>query len=95
MLYMPIDGEVVAQELGVEKMVPTAQTLEVWGEAQMLALAFWEAVVQEERISGGFRALARGNALALGGSCLILDDCIDEKRCVGDFEKITNRSQLL
>ena len=31
----------------------------------MLALAFWEAVVQEERISGGFRALARGNLLAL------------------------------
>lgn len=29
MLYMPIAGEVVAQELGVEKMVPTAQTLEV------------------------------------------------------------------
>lgn len=31
----------------------------------MLALAFWEAVVQEERISGGFRALARGNSVAL------------------------------
>ena len=46
-------------------MVPTAQTLEVWGEAQTLALAFWEAVVQEERISGGFRELARGNGVAL------------------------------
>ena len=65
MLYMPIAGEVVAQELGVEKIVPTAQTLDVWGEAQALAMAFWEAVVQEERISGGFRALARGNLLAL------------------------------
>lgn len=49
----------------MEKMVPTAQTLEVWGEAQTLALAFWEAVVQEERISGGFRELARGNGVAL------------------------------
>ena len=65
MLYMPIAGEVVAQELGVEKMVPTAQTLDVWGKAQKLALAFWEAVVREERISGGFRELARGNSVAL------------------------------
>lgn len=31
MLYMLIADEVVAQELGVEKMVPTAQTLDVWG----------------------------------------------------------------
>ena len=29
MLCMPIAGEVVAQELGVEKMVPTAHTLDV------------------------------------------------------------------
>lgn len=69
MLYMPIAGEVVAQELGVEKMVPTAQTLDVWSEAQKLALAFWEAVVHEERVSGGFRELARGNALALAAVC--------------------------
>ena len=51
MLCMPIAaGEVVVQELGgVEKMVPTVHTMDVWSEAQMLALAFWEAVVQEER----------------------------------------------
>lgn len=46
-------------------MVPTAQKLDVWGEVQKLALAFWAAVVQEERVSGGFRELARGNAVAL------------------------------
>ena len=46
-------------------MVPTAHTLNVWSEAQKLALAFWQAVVQEERLSGGFRELARGNLLAL------------------------------
>ena len=40
MLCMPIAGEVVVQELGVEKMVPTANTLDVWNEAQKLALAF-------------------------------------------------------
>ena len=40
MLYIPIAGEVVAQELGVEKIVPTAHTLDVWSEAQKLALPF-------------------------------------------------------
>ena len=30
------------------------------GEAQKLALAFWQALVREERISGGIRELAWG-----------------------------------
>jgi len=72
MLYMPIAGEVVAQELEIEKMVPTAQTLEVWAEAQRLALAFWEAVAQEERISAGFREVARGNARTLATQLKLL-----------------------
>lgn len=46
-------------------MVPTANTPDVCGEAQKLTLAFWEAVVQEARISGRFRELARGNTVAL------------------------------
>ena len=65
MLYMPIAGEVVAQELGADKMVPTANMLDVWSEAQALALAFWQAVERDERVSSGFRQLAEGNALAL------------------------------
>ena len=65
MLYMPIAGEVVAQQLGAEKMVPTAHTLDVWSEAQALALAFWQAAAQDGRISSGFRQLAQGNALAV------------------------------
>ena len=65
MLYMPIAGEVVAQELGVEQMVPTAHTLGVWSEAQALALAFWQAAAQDKRISSSFRELAWGNARAL------------------------------
>ena len=65
MLYMPIAGEVVAQQLGAEKMVPTAHMLDVWSEAQALALAFWQAVERDERVSSGFRQLAEGNALAL------------------------------
>ena len=65
MFYIPIAGEVMAQELGVEKIVTTAHTLDVWSEAQKLALALWEAVVRKERISGGFRELVRGSAVAL------------------------------
>lgn len=65
MLYMPIAGEVVVQNLAAEKMVPTAHMLDVWSEAQALALAFWGAVAQDKRISSGFRQLAQGNALAL------------------------------
>ena len=65
MLYMPIAGEVVPQDLAADQMVPTANTLDVWPQAQALALAFWEAAAQEERISSGFRQLAQGNALAL------------------------------
>ena len=59
MLCMPIAaGEVVVQELGgVEKMVPTAQTLEVWGKTQKLVLAFWEAVMRKNRIYGGLKNL--------------------------------------
>ena len=57
MLCMPIAGEVAAQELGVEKMVPTVQTLEVWGKTQKLVLAFWEAVMRKNRIYGGLKNL--------------------------------------
>ena len=65
MLYMPIAGELVAQDLAVQQMAPTAAMLEVWHQAQVLA--FWQAVVQEERISAGFRDMAQGHAQALAG----------------------------
>ena len=68
MLYMPIAGEVVAQELGVEKMVPTTHTLDVWSEAQKLALAFWEAVVRKERISGGVQGVGAGECGGAGSA---------------------------
>ncbi|MGB3449692.1 MAG: type II toxin-antitoxin system HipA family toxin YjjJ [Giesbergeria sp.] len=65
MLYMPIAGELVPQELRPEHMVPTAATLDVWREAWALAQDFWHEVASEERISGGFRDIARANAGAL------------------------------
>lgn len=65
MLYMPIAGEVVPQDLAADQMVPTAHTLDVWPQALALALAFWEGAMQEERISSGFKQLAQQNALAL------------------------------
>ena len=61
MLYMPIAGEVVAQELDVRGMAPTEATREVWDEARGLALGFWRAAAAELRISEGFREIARGN----------------------------------
>ena len=65
MLYMPIAGELVPQELSPEHMVPTAATLDVWRQARALALDFWREVASEERISDGFRGIARANADAL------------------------------
>ena len=65
MLYMPIAGEVVPQDLAADQMLPTSHTLDVWPQALALALAFWEGAMQEERISSGFRQLAQQNALAL------------------------------
>lgn len=65
MLYMLIAGEVVVQELGGGKESADGPSAGCVDEAQKLALVFWEAVVREERISGGFRELARGNGVAL------------------------------
>jgi hypothetical protein len=65
MLYMPIAGELVPQTLAPDRMVPTAATLDVWREAWTLAQDFWREVASEERISDGFRGIARANADAL------------------------------
>lgn len=45
---VPIAGKVIAQEPEKEKRVQTAYRLDVCSEVQMLALAFWEVMVQEE-----------------------------------------------
>ncbi len=62
MLYMPIAGEVVAQTLDAAAMSPTDATRDVWDEAKLLALQFWQAVAAEGRVSSGFREMACGNA---------------------------------
>lgn len=65
MLYMPIAGELVVQELGLARMAPTAATLDVWREARGLARGFWSAAALDDRISGDFRAMAQIHADAL------------------------------
>lgn len=65
MLYMPIAGELVAQDLALRTKAPTAATLEVWPEACALAQVFWDAVAQDARISEGFRDMARSHADSL------------------------------
>ena len=65
MRYMPIAGEVVAQDFAPAQLQPTAATADVWLQAQALAQAFWQAAAQEARISAPFRQLAAGHAQAL------------------------------
>lgn len=65
MLYMPIAGELVAQDLGLARMAPTAATLDVWPQARALARSFWLAVAGEARVSRPFRDMAQGHAEVL------------------------------
>jgi len=59
MLYAPVAGEVVARDFDAQPLRPGEHTLAVWPQARALALAFWQAAAADERISVGFRALAR------------------------------------
>ena len=67
MRYMPIVGELLAQDFAPAQLQPTAATADVWPKAQALALHFWRAAAQEARISAPFRRLAAGHAQALAG----------------------------
>ncbi|MGI9215403.1 MAG: type II toxin-antitoxin system HipA family toxin YjjJ [Hydrogenophaga sp.] len=61
MLYAPVAGEVVPRDLAAQPPRPTVHTLAVWPQARTLALAFWQAVAQDPRVSDGFRAVAQAN----------------------------------
>ena len=65
MLYMPIAGELVPQDLALDRKLPNAATLDVWAQARALARTFWDAVAHEARVSGDFRTLARDHAATL------------------------------
>ena len=65
MCYMPVAGEVVPRELDLAQLQPSAATADVWPQARALALQFWQAVAQDERVSAGFQALAQGHAAQL------------------------------
>ena len=65
MLYMPIAGELVPQDLALDRKLPNAATLDVWAQARALARTFWHAVAHEARVSGDFRTLARDHAATL------------------------------
>ena len=69
MLYMPIAGELVPQDLGLNKKAPTAATIDVWPEACALARDFWRAVAHEGRASDDFRAIALAHAATLDALC--------------------------
>ncbi len=65
MLYAPVGGEVVPRDFAERLPRPGVHTLAVWPKALDLAIRFWRACAADERISGGFRAMAKRNADAL------------------------------
>ncbi|PJI95553.1 winged helix-turn-helix DNA-binding protein [Acidovorax sp. 69] len=66
MLYAPVGGELVPRDVASRPQQPSAATLGEWTEAQGLALAFWQAAAQDERVSADFRAIAAQNAGHIG-----------------------------
>lgn len=57
-------GEVVLREYAVT--LPTPEFRDDWRTAANIALAFWQQVAADERISGDFGEIAQGAARALG-----------------------------
>jgi len=49
-------------ELQKTKPVARASLLDVWDDAERLAVDFWQRVAQDPRISKGFREAASGRA---------------------------------
>lgn len=68
MRYMPIAGELLAQEWCAAQEQPTAATQDLWPQALALAQTFWQAAAQQRLISAPFRRLARAQAAALAGA---------------------------
>lgn len=63
MLYAPIHSEVPERQFAPPP--PAGTQADVWPQARTLALRFWQAAAQDERISSSFRALARANHAAV------------------------------
>jgi hypothetical protein len=61
MFYAPVAGEVVPRDWASQAPRPNTHTLGVWPQARELALAFWQRVVGDARISLEFRELAQSN----------------------------------
>ena len=61
MRYAPIGGELVARDFASQFLQPTAATLPEWAQAKTLTASFWHAVVNDARVSEGFRAIAAKN----------------------------------
>ena len=65
MLYAPVAGEIVPRDFAAQPPRPSVHTLAVWPRARALALAFWQAAANDQRIGSGFRATALENAALL------------------------------
>lgn len=65
MLYMPINGELVARDFAALGLKACAATLAEWPQARTLALQFWRAAAQHPWVSEDFKAIAADNARCL------------------------------
>jgi hypothetical protein len=64
MLYAPVRGVELAERRHAPRLpLPADET--AWNEAAPGALAFWQAVAADARISPAFRRLGAANATAL------------------------------
>lgn len=66
MLYMPINGEIVARDFAAPPAQPSAATLAEWPQALQLARQFWRAAAQDARVSPGFQSIAADNLSKIG-----------------------------
>lgn len=66
MLFAPQSGELV--ERGFELPIPAAGQLEAWRRAVPVAVAFWEAVASDARVSAAFRERAGDCARVVRGA---------------------------
>jgi hypothetical protein len=62
MLYAPVGGELVVRDFAARPLQPTAAALPEWAQARALAVAFWQAVAGDPRVSAGFSAIAQENS---------------------------------
>jgi hypothetical protein len=61
--YAPVAGDIPPREFVAPLPEPGHET--AWARAGAMAVDYWQTVARDERVSGGFRAIAADNAIAV------------------------------